>query len=323
MCNNTRWIYPSPVATYEQVVADKDLFMSTLVNLHSQMGTKFWIPKVRFEDMNLHKVFCKVTSHGGIEQIVREKKWKDVFDTFNFPCSQRNPIFILHVRKLYYSLLHNYEIIYFFKARGLFPPLTGFVYGKNESGYLVSFTMGSWKMEGVLYESTEKRATQDVERQSYDIFPNTLTDKANPQELFKTKCIQWDKATKQQKKEIVDDLMLQQWSSKENTEADFLMEEFEENEYEEYYSDSEVEQLSLWAEKTTFMEIANDLMVAVPVTGVLDGIFDRGYFISVTIESEKLQGVLYLQSLSTVTQEKLNAEEEAAMNLNRLTKGWK
>ncbi|EOA28976.1 hypothetical protein CARUB_v10025228mg [Capsella rubella] len=171
MCNNTRWIYPSPVATYEQVVADKDLFMSTLVNLHSQMGTKFWIPKVRFEDMNLHKVFCKVTSHGGIEQIVREKKWKDVFDTFNFPCSQRNPIFILHVRKLYYSLLHNYEIIYFFKARGLFPPF--------------------------------------------------------------------------------------------------------------------------------------------PVTGVLDGIFDRGYFISVTIESEKLQGVLYLQSLSTVTQEKLNAEEEA------------
>lgn len=34
--------YPSPLATYDEVVADKDLFMSTLMKLHSQMGTKFW-----------------------------------------------------------------------------------------------------------------------------------------------------------------------------------------------------------------------------------------------------------------------------------------
>ncbi|XP_010413944.1 PREDICTED: high mobility group B protein 15-like [Camelina sativa] len=314
MRGNMLRVYPSPLATYEQVVADKDLFMSTLSNLHSQMGTKFWIPKVRFEDMDLHKVFCEVTSRGGIEQIVREQRWKDVFDTFNFPKSQRNPIFILHMRRLYYSLLHNYEIIYFFKARGLFPLLTGFVYGKNESGYLVTFTMGSWNLEGVLYESTENRVTQDLQRQSYDIFPNTLTDKANPQELFKTKRIQWDKAIKQKKIEIIiDALPLQQWLPKENTEADVLMQESEENEDEEYYSDSEVEDLSLWAEQTTHMEKASDLMVAVPVTGVLDGIFDSGYFVTVTIGSEKLQGVLYPQSplLNTVTQEKLNAEEKA------------
>ncbi|XP_019093216.1 PREDICTED: high mobility group B protein 15-like [Camelina sativa] len=253
MTGKTLRVYPSPLATYDQVVADKDLFMSTLANLHSQMGTKFWIPKVRFEDMDLHKVFCEVTSRGGIEQIVlREQKWKDVFDTFNFPKSQRNPIFILHMRRLYYSLLHNYEIIYFFKAPGLFPTciqisltcyfivtrsttssktwltkmslsslfsVTGFVYGKNESGYLVTFTMGSWNLEGVLYESTEKRI-------------------------------------------IIDALPLQQWPPKENTEADVLMQESEENEDEEYYSDSEVEDLSLWAEQTTHMEKASDLMVA-------------------------------------------------------------
>lgn len=78
----------------------------------------------------------------------------------------------------------------------------GFVYGKYESGYLVTFTMGSWKLEGVLYESTEKRVTQDPQRQSYDVFPNTLTDKANPQKLFKTKSIHWDKDNKQQKKDV-------------------------------------------------------------------------------------------------------------------------
>lgn len=58
---------------------------------------------------------------------------------------------------------------------------------------------------------------------------------------------------------------------------------------------------------------------AAPVTGVLDGVFESGYFVTVTIESENLKGVLYpLQSspLNTVTHEKLNKDEKAVCNNN-------
>ncbi|CAA7049495.1 unnamed protein product [Microthlaspi erraticum] len=176
--------YPSPLASYENVVADKDLFMSTLKTLHSEMDTDFWIPKVRFADMDLHKIFVEVTSRGGIDKIVKEEKWKETFDTFNFPKSQRNPIFRKHVLQYYYSLLRNYEMVYFFKARGQVPPLTGSVNGKAKSAYHVTLKIGSWKLRGVMYESTEERGTQDPEKQSYDVSPNTLTDEANHKEHF-------------------------------------------------------------------------------------------------------------------------------------------
>ncbi|VVB07366.1 unnamed protein product [Arabis nemorensis] len=243
--------YSSPLSSYEEVVANKDLFMSTLKKLHSEMGTKFWIPKVRFRDLDLHKLFVEVTSRGGIEKIVREEKWKDVFDAFNFPKSQRNPIFTQIVRRHYYSLLHNYEIIYFFKARDQFPPLIGFVYGKIRSAYLVTFTMGSLKLEGVLFESTEKRVTHDPEKQSYNVFPNTLTDKANPYKLFEAKSNPY-KAILQNNEVGIDDVpLLQQRTPKKETEADASMYESEEEEGysssysendENYYSDCESEQ---------------------------------------------------------------------------------
>ncbi|ESQ51863.1 hypothetical protein EUTSA_v10017702mg [Eutrema salsugineum] len=160
---------PSPLASYEQVVADKKLFMSTLEKLHSEMGKKLRIPKVKFRDLDLHKLFVEVTFRGGIEQVIRENQWNDVFASFNFPRAKQNLIYSQRLRSHYYSLLHDYEIIYFFIARSQFPPspLIGLVYGKIKSGYLVTFTMGSWKLEGVLYESTEERLTQETERQSY------------------------------------------------------------------------------------------------------------------------------------------------------------
>ncbi|CAA7015637.1 unnamed protein product [Microthlaspi erraticum] len=42
---------------FEDLVADKDLFMSTLKKLNSELGTKFWIPKIRIVDMDLYKLF--------------------------------------------------------------------------------------------------------------------------------------------------------------------------------------------------------------------------------------------------------------------------
>ncbi|PKI75063.1 high mobility group B protein 15 [Punica granatum] len=115
--------YPPPVAEYSQVVASPQLFMSTLEKLHSTMGTKFMIPIIGGKELDLHRLFVEVTSRGGIEKIIRERRWKDVTATFNFPSTATNASFVL--RKYYVSLLQHYEQIYFFRARGWTPMPAG------------------------------------------------------------------------------------------------------------------------------------------------------------------------------------------------------
>ncbi|KAL8162867.1 hypothetical protein V2J09_014356 [Rumex salicifolius] len=109
-------VYPPPLAKYEDLVGNPKLFMDTLQKLHHAMATKFMIPIIGGRDLDLHKLFVEVTTRGGIERILREKKWKDVTATFNFPSTATNASFIL--RKHYFSLLHHYEQIYYFKAQG-------------------------------------------------------------------------------------------------------------------------------------------------------------------------------------------------------------
>lgn len=56
-------------------------------------------------------------------QIIRERRWKEVTAVFNFPSTATNASFVL--RKYYVSLLHHYEQLYFFKARGWVPMSSG------------------------------------------------------------------------------------------------------------------------------------------------------------------------------------------------------
>ncbi|CAM8911740.1 unnamed protein product [Rhodiola kirilowii] len=211
--------YPPALAKYEDVVSNPKLFISTLEKLHSAMGTKFMIPVIGGKELDLHRLFVEVTSRGGIEKLVREKKWKEVTAVFKFPSSATNASFVL--RKYYISLLHHYEQIYYFKAKNWVPssdfvnaphktpmsarggyavsalpvtpgsgvpqqninsgmpgsqgtlavahpgnhpaPLTGtsvtgIIDGKFDSGYLVTITIGSQKLKGVLYQAAEGTA---------------------------------------------------------------------------------------------------------------------------------------------------------------------
>ncbi|KAF5452130.1 hypothetical protein F2P56_027162 [Juglans regia] len=111
--------YPLPLAKYDDVAASPKLFMDTLETLHASIGTKFMIPIIGGKDLDLHRLFVEVTSRGGIERVIRERRWKEVTAVFNFPCTATNASFVL--RKYYFSLLHHYEQIYFFKARGWVP----------------------------------------------------------------------------------------------------------------------------------------------------------------------------------------------------------
>ncbi|KAM3756338.1 hypothetical protein ACB098_02G104200 [Castanea mollissima] len=107
--------YPASLAKYDDVAINPSLFMSTLEKLHASMGTKFMIPIIGGKELDLHRLFVEVTSRGGIEKIIRERRWKEVTAVFNFPSTATNASFVL--RKYYASLLHHYEQIYFFKAR--------------------------------------------------------------------------------------------------------------------------------------------------------------------------------------------------------------
>ncbi|GLT52328.1 hypothetical protein SLA2020_256760 [Shorea laevis] len=203
--------YPAPLARYEDVVVSPMLFMSTLENLHAAMSTKFMIPIIGGKELDLHRLFVEVTSRGGLEKVIRERRWKEVTAIFNFPSTATNASFVL--RKYYGSLLHHYEQLYFFKARGwttttadtfhspsitMAPrqgaarpstemhgasaqhpgvniaelaaatrsttsagsPVIGVIDGKFESGYLVTVTIGSERLKGVLYEAPQSKVPQ-------------------------------------------------------------------------------------------------------------------------------------------------------------------
>ncbi|XP_022735010.1 high mobility group B protein 15-like [Durio zibethinus] len=216
--------YPPPLARYEDVAGSPKLFLATLEKLHATMGTKFMIPIIGGKELDLHRLFVEVTSRGGIEKIIRERRWKEVTAIFNFPSTATNASFVL--RKYYVSLLHHYEQIYFFKAHGWIPvssdpfrnppithiptqgavqpvleihaaavqqprvnltespavgtavrpastagaPVIGVIDGKFESGYLVTVTIGSEKLKGVLYLAPQDAAPQEPFQ--YNLFAN-------------------------------------------------------------------------------------------------------------------------------------------------------
>ncbi|GAU16549.1 hypothetical protein TSUD_167800 [Trifolium subterraneum] len=193
--------YPEPLAKYDDVVANPKLFMVTLEKLHASMGTKFMIPIIGGKELDLCRLFAEVTSRGGIEKLMKERRWKEVTATFNFPSTATNASFVL--RKYYSSLLYHYEQIYYFRANRWTPAssdslhnqstpasiaqflqpspttqpidyqrsrvhaselpqvsfsrssLVGVIDGKFENGYLVSVSLGSETLKGVLYESPQ------------------------------------------------------------------------------------------------------------------------------------------------------------------------
>ncbi|KAL8201706.1 hypothetical protein R6Q57_010853 [Mikania cordata] len=113
------FLYPPPIAQYEDVIAGPKLFMDILGKFHAAMGTKFKIPIVGGRDLDLHRLFMEVTSRGGIKKVLEEKKWREVTNCFDFPPSATNASFIL--RKYYMSLVHHFEQVYYFKAKAWTP----------------------------------------------------------------------------------------------------------------------------------------------------------------------------------------------------------
>ncbi|GBG64942.1 hypothetical protein CBR_g48690 [Chara braunii] len=109
-------VYPEPLASHDAVVADKGLFLDSLQKFHAACGTPLRIPNVAGKELDMHMLYSEVTSRGGLEQVIKDKKWRDITLPFNFPHTCTSASFTL--RKCYIKLLHHFEQVYMFGARG-------------------------------------------------------------------------------------------------------------------------------------------------------------------------------------------------------------
>ncbi|CAM6063231.1 unnamed protein product [Sphagnum tenellum] len=115
-------VYPPPLATHQDVVASKELFLDTLDKFHNALGTRLHvIPKIGGKVLDLHLLYVEVTSRGGSQQVIKDRKWKELTVAFNFPHTTSSAAYVL--RKYYIGILHHYEQVYFFRIQGpLVPP---------------------------------------------------------------------------------------------------------------------------------------------------------------------------------------------------------
>ncbi|KAF5479136.1 hypothetical protein F2P56_005635 [Juglans regia] len=199
--------YPSATASYEGVTQSPDLFWEKLKAFHQSFETKFMVPSVGGKPLDLHHLFVEVTSQGGLEKVIRDRKWKEVVLAFSFPTTITSASFVL--RKYYLSLLYHFEQVYYFHkqvpsismpdpvsrnlvngsaalaegaTRDEFPAaatilphgcsVTGTIDGKFENGYLVTVNLGTDRMKGVLYH-----IPQHVSKNSYSSANPTRRDR--------------------------------------------------------------------------------------------------------------------------------------------------
>ncbi|KAA8543486.1 hypothetical protein F0562_021019 [Nyssa sinensis] len=97
----------SPTATYEQVIMNPHLFKVTLEKLHATLGTDLEIPILGGQKLELHRLFLEVTSRGGIHKVLKDRKLDEVSAVFP-AITDANTLL-----QLYYTLLDQYEKIYF------------------------------------------------------------------------------------------------------------------------------------------------------------------------------------------------------------------
>ncbi|KAK8490560.1 hypothetical protein V6N13_031730 [Hibiscus sabdariffa] len=185
--NQSRNGHPSPTANYDDVVQSPELFWEKLKAFHKSLGLKFKVPVVGGKDLDLHQLFEEVTSRGGLEKVIKDRRWKEVIMAFRFPTTITSASFVL--RKYYLSLLYQFEQVYYFRkqvssvstpgtasgslvtgyanAREDDSPnqlaavgtqelqignsVTGIIDGKFDNGYLVTVRVGSDQFKGVLY----------------------------------------------------------------------------------------------------------------------------------------------------------------------------
>ncbi|KMZ65089.1 hypothetical protein ZOSMA_33G01220 [Zostera marina] len=162
------------LVSYEDIVADNDLFKETLLDLHKVFNAKLKIPKLGSRPLDLHKVFIEVTMRGGMKKVTVDRKWMEVARVvITSPFSSNVST---SLRKKYNTILYVYELIYFFRAGSLVVndyrhiptpnliqkmhrPSRPSAYPKEyKTGYIYYFTEEFRKMKPVTFEMGQELA---------------------------------------------------------------------------------------------------------------------------------------------------------------------
>ncbi|XP_027332406.1 high mobility group B protein 10 isoform X2 [Abrus precatorius] len=191
--------YPPPTALYQDLARDEKLFWEKLQSFHNSFGTRFKVPTVGGKPLDLYHLFVEVTSRGGLEKVIVDRKWKEVITAFQFRDTITSASFM--VRKCYLSLLYHFEQVYYFRKQGR-PSLTpdsanrslanssatdkegaavndppvqtspvqapgsvlpGTIDVKFDGGYVVTVNLGSEQLKGVLYHVPDVSQTSHAE----------------------------------------------------------------------------------------------------------------------------------------------------------------
>ncbi|CAN4105106.1 unnamed protein product [Withania somnifera] len=161
-----RQVYPTALVSHEKIVNDPNLFKECLKNFHSVLGTKYSIPMIGGKELDLHVLYVEVTKRGGFDKVVADKKWREVSSAFYFSPTTTSASYAL--RKHYFTLLHHFEQIYFFRYQvplfdkssgSMFFQAEGTIDAKFDCGYFVSVKMGSEVLNGVLYHPHQQAPT--------------------------------------------------------------------------------------------------------------------------------------------------------------------
>ncbi|GFQ00295.1 high mobility group b protein 10 [Phtheirospermum japonicum] len=181
--------YPKPEAEYQEIIQNPEVFLQKLQDFHVFYGTKFRIPTLGGNNLDLHRLFLEVTSRGGIEKVIKDRRWKEITAVFNFPSTITSASFVL--RRYYLSLLYHFEQVYYFRKEEPTDPssatrsanesplpddvddgaasnqlkeslnledgslVTGTIEGKFDFGYMVTVNFGGENLKGVLYHTPE------------------------------------------------------------------------------------------------------------------------------------------------------------------------
>ncbi|CAA0382278.1 High mobility group B protein 10 [Arabidopsis thaliana] len=192
--DNKRCDDSSVPAKYDDLVRNSALFWEKLRAFLGLTSKTMKVPTVGGNTLDLHRLFIEVTSRGGIERVVKDRKWKEVIGAFSFPTTITSASFVL--RKYYLKFLFQLEHVYYLEKpvsslqstdealkslanespnpeEGIDEPqvgyeVQGFIDGKFDSGYLVTMKLGSQELKGVLYHipQTPSQSQQTMETPS-------------------------------------------------------------------------------------------------------------------------------------------------------------
>ncbi|KMZ65090.1 hypothetical protein ZOSMA_33G01230 [Zostera marina] len=108
---------PPQLVSYEDIVADNDLFQETLLALYEAFDTNLEIPKFGSTPLDLHKLFIEVTARGGMQKVTEDRKWMQVARAVLVSPFSSNVSFSLRTK--YNTILYIYELLYYFRAGSL------------------------------------------------------------------------------------------------------------------------------------------------------------------------------------------------------------